>query len=179
MGHIGDKKEGVDGGGEVFAQAGLEGGPEMFDRVEIRGIGWQEEQLATGGGDQSLGCGRLVESGVVQHDHAADRQFGQQYLLKIGVHNLGVATALKDQRGHQFALLRGRDNAGAFPPFARHRLINPLALGGATILTIQAVIHAAFVEVKDGLAGEFFQLAAEEPPLHLVALAIFYAFFLA
>ena len=47
------------------------------------------------------------------------------------------------------------------------------------MLTIQAVIHAAFVEIKDGLAGELFQLAAEEPPLHLVAFAIFYEFFLA
>jgi hypothetical protein len=36
LGHIGDKKEGVGGGGEIFAQAGLEGGPEMFDGIEIR-----------------------------------------------------------------------------------------------------------------------------------------------
>jgi hypothetical protein len=41
------------------------------------------------------------------------------------------------------------------------------------------VIHAALVEIKDGLAVEFFQLAPEEPPLDLVALAIFYEFFLA
>jgi hypothetical protein len=47
------------------------------------------------------------------------------------------------------------------------------------MLTIQAVIHAAFVQVKDGLAGELFEFAPEEPPLDLVALAIFYEFFLA
>jgi hypothetical protein len=86
---------------------------------------------------------------------------------------------LKNQRRDQFALLRGRDNAGAFPAFARHGLVNPLPFGGAAILTIQAVIHAALVEIKDGLAGELFQRAAEEPALHLVALAIFYEFFLA
>ena len=40
MGHIGDKKEGVGGGGEVFAQAGLESGPEVFDGVEVGGIRW-------------------------------------------------------------------------------------------------------------------------------------------
>jgi len=40
------------------------------------------------------------------------------------------------------------------------------------------VIHAAFVEVKDGLAVEPFQCAPEEPPLDLVALTIFYEFFL-
>ena len=47
------------------------------------------------------------------------------------------------------------------------------------LLTIQAVIHAALVQIKDGLAGELFEFAAEEPPLHFVALAIFYEFFLA
>jgi hypothetical protein len=86
---------------------------------------------------------------------------------------------LKHQRRDQFALPRGRDNAGAFPAFARHRLVNPLASGRTAMLTIQAVIHAALVEIKDGLAGELFQFPAEEPPLHLVALAIFYEFFLA
>jgi hypothetical protein len=79
----------------------------------------------------------------------------------------------------RFALLGGGNDAGAFPPFARHRLINPLAPGCASIFTIQAVIHAALVQVKDGLALELFQFATQEPPLHLVALAIFYEFFLA
>jgi hypothetical protein len=142
-------------------------------------MGGQEEQLATRRRDQPLRRRGLVEAGVVQHDHAACRQFGQQYLLKISVHHLGVATALKDQRRDQSALLGSGDNAGAFPAFARHRLVNPLASGRTAAFTIQAVIHAALVEVKDGLAVEFFQFAAEEPPLHLVALAIFYEFFLA
>ena len=179
MGHIGDKKKGVGGGSEVFAQAGLEGGPEMFDGVQVGGVGGQEEQLTTGRFDQPLRRRGLMESGVVQHDHAAWRQFRQQHLLKINVHHLGVATALKDQRRDQPALLRSRDNAGAFPPFSRHRLINPFAPGRAAMLTIQAVIHAALVEIKDGLAVELFQFAPEEPPLHFVALAIFYEFFLA
>jgi hypothetical protein len=41
IGHIGDKKEGVGGGGEVLAQAGLEGGTEMFDGVEVGRVGRQ------------------------------------------------------------------------------------------------------------------------------------------
>ena len=86
--------------------------------------------------------------------------------------------ALKHQRRDQLVVLGGRNNAGALPPFAGHRLINPLAPGRAAILTIQAVIHAAFVQVKDGSVVELFQFAPEEPPLHLVALAVFYEFFL-
>ena len=119
-----------------------------------------------------------MKPGVVQHDHAARRQCGQQYLFKINVHHLRVATALKHQRRNQFVLLGGRNDAGAFPPFASYGLINPLAPGRAAILTIQAVIHAAFVQVEDGLTGQLFQFAPEEPPLDLVALAIFYEFFL-
>jgi hypothetical protein len=40
------------------------------------------------------------------------------------------------------------------------------------------VIHAAFVQVKDGPTGELFEFAPEEPPLDLVAFAIGYEFFL-
>jgi len=115
---------------------------------------------------------------VVQHDHTARRQRGQQYLFKIDVHHLRVATAFKHQRRHQFVLTGSGDNAGPFPPLASHRLINPLAPRRASVFTIQAVIHAALVQIEDGLGGELFQFAAEEPPLDLVALAVFDEFFL-
>ena len=120
-----------------------------------------------------------MEPGIIQHHHVAHRQFGQQHLLKIDIHHLGVATALQDQRRDQLAVLAGGHDAGAFPPFAGYRGINPLTFGRTAMLTIQAVIHAAFVEIKDRQAGEFFQFAPKEPALHLVALAIFYEFFLA
>ena len=81
--------------------------------------------------------------------------------------------------GDELALLRSGDDAGAFPSLARHGLVDPLAPRRTTKLTIQAMIHAALVQVKDGLVAEAFQFAPEEPPLHLVALAIFYEFFLA
>jgi len=179
MGHIGNKKKGVGGVGEVLAQSGLEGGPEMFDGVEVRRISWQEEQPAARPFHQLPRGRRLMKPGVVQHDHTARRQCGQEHLFKIRVHHFRVAAALKHQRGDQPALLGGGNNAGALPPFARHRLINPFAPGRATVFTIEAVIHAAFVEVKDGLARQLFEFAPEKPPLHLVALAIFYEFFLA
>ena len=120
-----------------------------------------------------------MKPGVVEHDHAARRQHGQQHLFKVSVHHLRVATALKHQWGDQLVLPAGGNDAGAFAAFACHRLVNPLPPGCAAPLTIQAVIHAALVQVKDGLAVELFELAPEEPPLHLVAFAIFDEFFLA
>jgi hypothetical protein len=46
------------------------------------------------------------------------------------------------------------------------------------MLTIQAMIHAILIQVKDGLSVELFEFAPEEPPLHLVVIAIFHEFFL-
>jgi acyl dehydratase len=71
------------------------------------------------------------------------------------------------------------NEAGAFPVFARHRFVNPLPPGRTARLTMQAVIHAALVEVKDGLVAELFEFALEEPPRHFAALAVFHEFFLA
>jgi hypothetical protein len=118
-----------------------------------------------------------MEAGVVQHDHAARRQFRQQHLFKINVHHRRVATALKRQWRDPLPVPRRRNNAGAFPPLARHRLLDPFAPGRTPGFTIQAVIPAAFVEVKDGLAAEFSEFALEEPALHLAALAVFFEFF--
>jgi len=115
---MGDKKEGIGGGGKVFAQAGLEGGPEMFDGIEVRGIGRQKQELAASLFDQLLRGRRLMKPGIVQDDHTARRQHGQQHLGKINVHHLGVATALKDQRRDQLAPLGNGNDAGAFPPSA-------------------------------------------------------------
>jgi hypothetical protein len=143
---------------------------------EVRKIGWEEEQLAPGRLDQPLRRGWLVEP-TLSHDYAGHQQFGQQYLLKIDVHHLRVATILKSQWRDQFTLLRGCDNAGAFPPLGCRSLVNPLPFGCPAPLTMQAVVHAAFIQVKNGPAIKLFKFAREEPPLHLVALAIFDEFF--
>ena len=162
-----------------MAEAGFDGGPQVFDGIEVGRIGWQKQQRTAGGGDPRRRGRRLMEAGVVPHDHAARRQLRQKHLREIRVHHLRVASARKGQRGHQPALLTGGDDAGPFPAPAVHRFINPLASWGASVFPIQSVIHAALVEIKDGLAVELFQFAPEEPPLHFVALAIFYEFFLA
>jgi len=46
------------------------------------------------------------------------------------------------------------------------------------VFTIQTVIHAALVQVINAPLVELFEFAAEEPPLDLVALAVFDKFFL-
>jgi hypothetical protein len=120
-----------------------------------------------------------MKAGVVQHDDAAWRQRRQQHLGKINIHHLRVATALKRQWRNQLAVPISANEAGAFPAFARHGGVNPFAPGCPAKLTKQTVIHAALVEVKDGLAAELFEFAPEEPALHFAAFAILQKFFLA
>jgi len=119
-----------------------------------------------------------MKAGIIQHDDAVRWQRGQQHLGEINIHDLRVATALEGQWCDQLALPVSPNNAGAFPAFARHSFVNPFPTGRAPEFTIQAVIHAALVEEKDGLAAKLFEFALEEPALHLVALAVFYEFFL-
>jgi hypothetical protein len=120
-----------------------------------------------------------MEAGVVQHDHTARRQYWQEHLLKIRVHHFRVASARKGQRGDQPAFLAGGNDARPFPAPVRYPLIDPFASWGATVFPKQPVIHAALVEIIHASGSQSFQFAAEEPPLHLVSLAIFYEFFLA
>ena len=162
-----------------MAESGFDGGPQVFDGIEVGRVGRQKQQRTAGGGDQRRRGRRLMEAGVVQHDHAARRQHRQEHLRKIRVHHFGVASARKGQRGDQLAVLTGRNDARPFPAPAGHRFINPFASGGASVFPIQPVIHAALVEVIHAGGGQWFQFAAEEPPLHFVPLAIFCEFFLA
>ena len=151
----------------------------MFDRVQVGGIGRQEKPVKAGLCHQLQGGRGVMKARVVQHDHAAGRQRGQQHLGKINLHDLRVATALKHQWCDQLAVPESPHDAGAFPAFTRHHFVDPLTPGRAAPLTIEAVIHAALVEVKDGLAVELCEFALEEPALHFAALAIFCEFFLA
>ena len=150
----------------------------MFDGIEVRGIGRQKHQATTSLFYQLGRCWRLMKAGVVQHNDTARRQSRQKNFFKISVDHLRVATSLKDHWRDQFALLGSGDNAGALPSLAGNFLINALASKSASMFTIEAVIHTAFVQIKDETVGQLFQFAPKQPPLHLVAFAVFCEFFL-
>ena len=167
------------GGWQEAAQGRFQLGPEMFDRIEIGRVSGQEEQFAARVGHQFLRAGRVVETGVVQDNHAAFGQCRQQNLFKVGVHHLRVATALEDKGSHQPGVLRHGNDAGAVAAAPRHFDIKPLPARRAAIFLMQPVLHAAFVQVKNFPARQGFELPPKQPPLHLISFAIFYEFFLA
>ena len=76
----------------------------MFDGAEVGGVSGQKQQVTASGFDQFKRGRGLMKVGVVQHDHTARRQRGQQHFGKINVHHLRIATALKDQRRDQLAV---------------------------------------------------------------------------
>jgi hypothetical protein len=81
-----DKKEGIGGGGEVFAAADFEGGPKLFDGVKIRRVSRQKEQVTTRSLDHFKRGRGLMKAGVVQQDHAAGRQH-REIIFKTGKAN--------------------------------------------------------------------------------------------
>ena len=150
----------------------------MFDGIEVRRIGRQEQQVAAGGLDQAQRGWGLVEPGIVQDDHAGWRQHRQQNVLEIEVHDLARAVAVKDERRDQLLALAGGDDTGSVPSRTGHLLFNPCTPRCTGVFPIQAMIHAAFIQIKDGHVSQIFEFAAEQPALHFVALAIVGAFFL-
>ena len=65
-----------------MTQAGLERGPEMFDWIEVGRAGRQKHQL-TARSFHQLGRRReLMKPRVIQHDHTARQQDGQEHFFK-------------------------------------------------------------------------------------------------
>ena len=60
--------EGVDGAGRVLAQQRLQFAEGELDRVHVRRIGWQVEDLRTGSGQGLADCRDLVRRQVVEDD---------------------------------------------------------------------------------------------------------------
>ncbi len=56
------------GAGLGGAQRVLHFAPHLFDRVEVRGVGGEEERFGSGGGDQGQGGFVLVRGEVVNDD---------------------------------------------------------------------------------------------------------------
>ncbi len=75
---------GVDGALCGFAQEQLELGEDLLDRVEVGGVGRQEQQFGTRGPDGFANGGTLVAAEVVHDDDIAGRERRDEELGDIG-----------------------------------------------------------------------------------------------
>jgi hypothetical protein len=93
--------EGVDGSGGGFAQAGFELGIRILDRVEIRRIGWQQQEVGAAGLDQGADGEAFMCRQIVHHDDVAGIEGRRQHLFDIGAESGGIHRPVECHRCSQ------------------------------------------------------------------------------
>lgn len=113
--------DGVEGPRGLLSQQRLELGEGHLDRVEIGGIGWQEQKPGAPLAHQLGGALALVEADIVEDDDIARLQFGRQLRLDIAFEYLAVHRALDDPgRDQAMAAQAGDEGLGA--PMSERRM---------------------------------------------------------
>jgi len=74
----------VDGSRGSFAEQVLELGKDLFDRVQVGRVFWQEEEFGADRTDEMANCFAPVAAKVIQDDDIAGAKDGQKHLLDIG-----------------------------------------------------------------------------------------------
>ena len=84
-----------------FSQQMLELGEDLFDRVQVGRVFWQEEELGAGGADERPHRLAFVTTEIVHDDDVTLAQRGQEDLLDLGPKALTTAT--QNRRNHPLA----------------------------------------------------------------------------
>ena len=79
-----------------LAQCRLEFGEGLLDRVEVRAVGRQVDQLSTLRSDRLGNAGGFVTAQIVEHHNVLRPQRGREHLLDISTEALAVDRAVKD-----------------------------------------------------------------------------------
>src|SRR2546430_3091019 len=82
--------DGFDGAGGGLAQEVLDLGEGLLDRVQVRRVFRQEEELGTGGADELAYCFGFVTAEIVHDDDVAGTKRGDKDLLDIGPEALTI-----------------------------------------------------------------------------------------
>lgn len=99
----------------------------LLDGIEIRRVGWQEEDVTARGLDQTLGGGALMNAEVVPDDELAGTQRGHQDLGDEDVKCQPVEGSLPRHGGGDPPPRERRDQRGLGPVIARGGADHPLA----------------------------------------------------
>jgi hypothetical protein len=113
-----------------FAQQELELCEDLFDRVEIRGVGRQEEELGAGGTDRFADGGAFVAAEVVHDDDVAGGECRHQELLDPGGEELTIDRSVEHARGIDPVMAK-RGDEGERAPSAERRSGDQLAASPA------------------------------------------------
>lgn len=109
------------------AEFRLELGEHLFDRVEVRAVGRQVDDLGLGLPDCLCDSGHLVARQVVHHHQVAGTQTRHQDLLDVGEEQLAVECSIDRHRRGQAGGSQGGHEGGDLLVLVRHCLDDPRA----------------------------------------------------
>ena len=104
----------------------LELGEHLFDRVEIRGVLGQEEQLGTGGADRLAYGLALVTAEIVDDDDIAGLQGGDENLLDVSAEARAIDGAVEHPWGIDAIVAQGSQEGHGLPAALRNLGVEPL-----------------------------------------------------
>src|SRR6516162_896345 len=104
----------------------LQFGKDLLDRIEIRAIGRQEDQMSASGPDGVADCFALVAAEVVDDDDFPLGQGRSENLLDIDGEELAIDGPVDDpRRADPIVAQRGEEGHG-LPVAMRHRYLETL-----------------------------------------------------
>jgi len=105
----------LDGSRGSFAEQVLELGKDLFDRVQIGRVFWQEEQFGADRTDELANCFAPVAAEVIQDDDIAGSKDGQQNLLDIGAKAHAIDRPLDEPWRIDPVMAQGRQEGHGLP----------------------------------------------------------------
>jgi hypothetical protein len=126
----------------------------FLDRVEVRAVGREEEQVCAGRLDQGANLRPLVAREVV-HDHDVARpELGNEDVLDIGLEGVAVDRPREHEGCDHAAQAQRGDDGRGFPVAVRHTDAQALAAPGTAM-------GAGHVGLRPGLVDEHQALGVE------------------
>lgn len=147
--------EGLAGSLAGLSEPFLELGEGHFDWVEVRAVGWQEQQACAALPDESFDFLSLMAGEVVQNDDIAGPERWRQKLSDVLGEDRPVHRLADDERCDKpFACQSGKEGGGVAMP-GRGAANDPLALGRAAMAPGQVGGRTGLIEEDEPVRGQF------------------------
>jgi hypothetical protein len=105
----------------------------LFDRIEVRTVGWEKSQERPGLLNCHAYLGLLVGGEIIEHDDIARAQRGDQDLLDVGTEGGGVDRSIEHGRRGQLGRAERRDHCVRLPVAARRVIPNARPAKAASV----------------------------------------------
>lgn len=157
----------IDGARGGFAQQCLELGEELFDRVQVRRIGWQIEQCRVGGQNCFPDSSHFMTAEIVQDHDVAGLQRGCQEAARVGQKHRTVHRSVGDHGRDQPVVAQSAHEGCRFPVAVRNRSHATLTSGRAATAPGHVRRRPCFVDENQPLRVKSGLVCAPQPTRRL------------